>query len=355
VSDLIFVEQKPMAGKEHIPQPGTTIGREGSDINIADPEVSRRHATIRSEGGAVAIEDLNSTNGTFVNGERITGTRVLSEGDEVRFGMTVWKLQPSAQKTAIADAPAAPAPPQVTAARQVPADLPPQAPQQPPAPTPPAPQPPAPAPPQPAAAPPTAQQPAAPRPPAPAPPAPGGAPAGQRGDVPAPDFQPSAIRRVVPPPGAPAAFHPVAPARGRGSAATRVGATVAAGLVVLATAAAVVAYYVIEPFQPTKGDPDVAATFQEFADAVADGDGDAACDVLSDDAAEQFAEGQQATDCEAAVEGFDEDLQDDFGDIEPDEIEVDGDRATVTGEAGDVELDLELERQDGDWQITDLG
>ena len=346
MSELIFVEQKPMAGKEHIPQPGTTIGREGSDINIADPEVSRRHATIRSEGGAVAIEDLNSTNGTFVNGERITGMRVLSEGDEVRFGMTVWKLQPAAQKTAIADAPAAPAPPQVTAARQVPSDLPPQ-PAQPPAPQPPAPQP-------------TAQQPAAPRPPAPAPPPPGGAPAGARGDVPAPDFQPSAIRRVVPPPGGPAAFNPGPPTQRRGSAATRVGATVVATIVVLAVAAAVVAYYVIEPFQPTAGDPGVTAAISEFAEAIADGDGDSACALLTEDAQEEVAD-SAGGDCEAAFdaagEQLDDDEKDELNDIEPDDVEVDGDRATATvpeiGGGGDTEF--ELVREDGDWLISDLG
>lgn len=235
MSQLIFVEQKPMQGKEHVPQSGAVIGREGSDINIADPEVSRRHATIHVEGDKLSIEDLNSTNGTFVNGQQIQGTRELSEGDEVRLGNTVWRVQPSAQATAIADAPAA-APPQVTAARQVPVEQPPQ--QQ----APPAPAPPAPAPPAPAA--PTAQQPAAPRPPAPAPPA-----GGARGDVPAPEFQPSAIRRVVPPPGGPPAFNPAPPPRVRGSAATRVEASIFAAAMTALTFAGVVIYYIVKPFE----------------------------------------------------------------------------------------------------------
>jgi len=72
VSDLIFVEQRPNEGTEHPADAGRTIGREGCDVNISDPEVSRRHASIRRlDDDAVAIEDLGSTNGTFVNGERI--------------------------------------------------------------------------------------------------------------------------------------------------------------------------------------------------------------------------------------------------------------------------------------------
>ncbi|MGH2803616.1 MAG: hypothetical protein ACRDL4_11300, partial [Thermoleophilaceae bacterium] len=94
-------------------------------------------------------------------------------------------------------------------------------------------------------------------PPAPAPPAdrappaaaPGGPPGGRRGDVPVPDFAPSAIRRVVPGPDAPTAFTPAAPRRGKGSAATRLGATLGAGLVVALTTAGVVLYYIIEPFK----------------------------------------------------------------------------------------------------------
>lgn len=231
MSEFIFVEQEPMAGKEHAPQPGTTIGREGCDINVPDPEMSRRHAAIRQVDSGVGIEDLGSTNGTFVNGERINGLRALKEGDVVQFGNTAWKLQAATSATAVADVPAAPAPPQVTAARQVPADAPPPQPA-----APPAPRPPAPAPPTPAGAPAAAAAPAA-------------AQGGQRGDVPRPDFAPSAIRRVVPPPGAPAAFNPADPGRNRGSAATRVEATVAAYVATALVAAGVVAYYITKPFE----------------------------------------------------------------------------------------------------------
>jgi predicted component of type VI protein secretion system len=204
VNEVVFVEQAPEAGKEHVLTPGTTIGRENCDVTIPDPEISRRQAQVHAEGDAVAIEDLGSTNGTFVNGRQINGRETLQPGDEVRFGDTVWKLKPAEGATRIADRPIADA--QVTRARAVPA-------------------------------------------PPPETPAPQAAAVGARGDVPAPDFQPSAIRRVVPPPDAPAAFTPSATSHRGGSAATRVSATIFCMLVVALTAAGVVIYYITEPFK----------------------------------------------------------------------------------------------------------
>src|SRR4051794_41606089 len=102
-----------MEGREVECTPDAVIGREGTDIVLQDPEVSRRHAAIRVQGEDVAIEDLGSTNGTFVNDQRIEGTRALRDGDTVRFGNTVWRLR--------APAAAQVASPQVTAPRAVPA------------------------------------------------------------------------------------------------------------------------------------------------------------------------------------------------------------------------------------------
>ncbi len=67
-----------------------TIGRHPScDLRFdleRDADVSSRHAEIRVSGGAVVLHDLGSTNGTFVNGERIEGERVLADGDVIEFG-----------------------------------------------------------------------------------------------------------------------------------------------------------------------------------------------------------------------------------------------------------------------------
>ena len=90
---MIFVEQKPAPGREQPVSDGMAIGREDCDINLDDSEVSRRHAEIRTSGGSLGIEDLGSTNGTFVNEKRITGLTVLSNGDTVRVGGTVWTVR----------------------------------------------------------------------------------------------------------------------------------------------------------------------------------------------------------------------------------------------------------------------
>jgi pSer/pThr/pTyr-binding forkhead associated (FHA) protein len=60
--------------------------RENSDLQLPDPHVSRAHAVIRRASGAVWVEDLGSTGGTFVNGESVTGSQALRHGDSVRFG-----------------------------------------------------------------------------------------------------------------------------------------------------------------------------------------------------------------------------------------------------------------------------
>jgi predicted component of type VI protein secretion system len=113
---VIFVEQKPRAGEEHPVADGMVIGREGCDLNLIDAEVSRRHAALRAADGALAIEDLGSTNGTFVNEQRIRAATVLSDGDSVRLGGTVWTVRADAPATMATVAPRGdvPAPPEVT-------------------------------------------------------------------------------------------------------------------------------------------------------------------------------------------------------------------------------------------------
>lgn len=64
-----------------------TIGRDSSNqVAINDPEVSRKHARLTFQGGKFVLEDLGSTNGTFVNGQRLAGPVVLKPGDVVSLG-----------------------------------------------------------------------------------------------------------------------------------------------------------------------------------------------------------------------------------------------------------------------------
>lgn len=69
------------------------VGRdEGVDIVIATPAVSRRHARFMMQGGEYIIEDLGSSNGTFVNGDRLIGRRTLNHRDEIRLGQAITLL-----------------------------------------------------------------------------------------------------------------------------------------------------------------------------------------------------------------------------------------------------------------------
>ena len=65
--------------------PRITIGREGTDIVLDNPQVSRQHALIERVNGRHVLRDIGSTNGTFVNGQRIT-QHLLSRGDVIQIG-----------------------------------------------------------------------------------------------------------------------------------------------------------------------------------------------------------------------------------------------------------------------------
>ena len=70
------------------------IGREDTaDITIGDPEMSRRHAKVVFQAGKYVIEDLGSTNGTILNGTKVTDPRTLASGDTIKIGQTVLEYQ----------------------------------------------------------------------------------------------------------------------------------------------------------------------------------------------------------------------------------------------------------------------
>ena len=68
----------------------TLLGRDvTNDIPLGDPEVSRQHARLTRTPGGYVLEDLGSTNGSFVNGERLVAPRVLASGDLLGMGENV--------------------------------------------------------------------------------------------------------------------------------------------------------------------------------------------------------------------------------------------------------------------------
>jgi pSer/pThr/pTyr-binding forkhead associated (FHA) protein len=104
MAKLVVLTQS-MAGRSVDLGERTTIGRvEDNAFQIAEPSVSSRHCEILLQGSEVLVKDLNSTNGTFINGEKIT-ERVLKPGQTLRLGNVELKL----------DAPGAPASPSAPA------------------------------------------------------------------------------------------------------------------------------------------------------------------------------------------------------------------------------------------------
>ena len=74
---------------------GATIGRlPESTVVVSDPNASRRHAELRRVGNEVLLVDLNSTNGTRVNGANVR-ERILHDGDEITIGTTSFRFETS--------------------------------------------------------------------------------------------------------------------------------------------------------------------------------------------------------------------------------------------------------------------
>jgi len=66
------------------------VGRElSNDIVISDADVSRKHARLVQQGDSYLLEDVGSTNGTFLNGQRLSAPQLLKPGDRIRLGETV--------------------------------------------------------------------------------------------------------------------------------------------------------------------------------------------------------------------------------------------------------------------------
>jgi pSer/pThr/pTyr-binding forkhead associated (FHA) protein len=89
-----------LTGKAHeLKVEKTTIGRvEDNTFQIQEASVSSHHCEILLRGADVVVHDLNSTNGTFVNGVQVTGEAVLKPGQIVRFGQVELRLEDAGAK-----------------------------------------------------------------------------------------------------------------------------------------------------------------------------------------------------------------------------------------------------------------
>lgn len=82
---LLWMEGEDIRGRWTLAKPVTSLGRwQDNDVVIDDRWVSRYHAQVRRQGDQYLIQDMDSKNGTLVNGQRITTPTVLTDGDEIQ-------------------------------------------------------------------------------------------------------------------------------------------------------------------------------------------------------------------------------------------------------------------------------
>ena len=106
-----------MTGRTHeLKVDKTTVGRvEDNTFQIAEPSVSSHHCEILLRGTDVVVKDLNSTNGTYINGEKIAET-VLKPGQVLRLGQIEMRLETDSSTSSTATPSSAPSTPAPTAA-----------------------------------------------------------------------------------------------------------------------------------------------------------------------------------------------------------------------------------------------
>ena len=96
MAKLVLLSQGLIGRTHELKVDKTTIGRvDGNTFPIAEASVSSHHCEILLQGADVVVHDLNSTNGTFINGEKITEA-VLKPGQVLRLGQIEMRLETEA-------------------------------------------------------------------------------------------------------------------------------------------------------------------------------------------------------------------------------------------------------------------
>ena len=93
---VIVVSQPGRQALHVVVEGALVIGRECEGLLLADAQTSRRHLEVRPHDGRLLCTDLGSTNGTFLDGERITGPVVLEQGSVLTLGDTAIRLAAAA-------------------------------------------------------------------------------------------------------------------------------------------------------------------------------------------------------------------------------------------------------------------
>jgi predicted Zn finger-like uncharacterized protein len=89
---VLAITSGPASGEVYrLTQPRVVIGRKGSDIPLNDPEISRHHCLLEVRDRVINLKDLDSTNGTFYEEERVRAA-MLKDGSEFRIGESLIRV-----------------------------------------------------------------------------------------------------------------------------------------------------------------------------------------------------------------------------------------------------------------------
>jgi hypothetical protein len=91
---VVVVRSDTNPGLQFVIEDSVVVGRsEQADVIITDPYASDFHLRMTAKEGRIVLSDLGSTNGTYVNGRRVTVPTDLSRGDAVQVGKTVMEVR----------------------------------------------------------------------------------------------------------------------------------------------------------------------------------------------------------------------------------------------------------------------
>jgi pSer/pThr/pTyr-binding forkhead associated (FHA) protein len=94
VPQLLVVEPADQKGRSYAIGNEATVGRAaGCQITVDDSFVSQLHARVFARDGRYLVEDLGSTNGTYLNRQKVAGPMVISRGDRLQVGNTVLEMR----------------------------------------------------------------------------------------------------------------------------------------------------------------------------------------------------------------------------------------------------------------------
>lgn len=99
----LVVKKGPARTREvRLPAEESIIGRSRDcDVCIPSKEVSRRHCLLHHEDGKLFIEDLNSANGTYLNGELVSGRQRVNSGDQLKVGPLTFTVEMGVSRAAV--------------------------------------------------------------------------------------------------------------------------------------------------------------------------------------------------------------------------------------------------------------